>query len=78
MTQQKIEFRPQKKQEAFLSSSADIAIFGGSAGGGKMISIDTPIPTPSGWVANGDLQAGDEVFTETGAVCKVLDRKSVV
>lgn len=30
-----IEIRPQKKQELFLSSPADICIFGGSAGGGK-------------------------------------------
>lgn len=30
-----IEIRPQPKQEAFLSSQADIAIYGGSAGGGK-------------------------------------------
>jgi predicted phage terminase large subunit-like protein len=29
------EIRPQPKQEAFLASSADIAIFGGGAGGGK-------------------------------------------
>lgn len=28
-------FKPQKKQEMFLSSSADIALYGGSAGGGK-------------------------------------------
>jgi predicted phage terminase large subunit-like protein len=30
-----IEIRPQIKQERFLSSPADIAIYGGSAGGGK-------------------------------------------
>lgn len=30
-----IEIRPQPKQELFLSSPADICIFGGSAGGGK-------------------------------------------
>lgn len=29
------EIRPQRKQELFLSSPADICIFGGSAGGGK-------------------------------------------
>lgn len=31
--------RPQPRQETFLSSSADIAIFGGSAGGGKTWSL---------------------------------------
>jgi predicted phage terminase large subunit-like protein len=30
-----IEIRPQPRQEEFLSTSADIAIFGGAAGGGK-------------------------------------------
>lgn len=31
----RIEIRPQPKQEAFLSSPADVCIYGGSAGGGK-------------------------------------------
>ena len=29
------EFKPQPKQQAFLSSTADIAVYGGAAGGGK-------------------------------------------
>lgn len=29
-----IEFRPQPRQEAFLSSPADIVVYGGAAGGG--------------------------------------------
>jgi hypothetical protein len=29
------KLRPQPKQEAFLSSPADVCIYGGSAGGGK-------------------------------------------
>lgn len=33
------EIRPQPTQEQFLSSSADIAIFGGSAGGGKTYAV---------------------------------------
>ena len=36
----KIEIRPQKgKQEMFLSSSADICIYGGAAGGGKTYAL---------------------------------------
>lgn len=35
-----IEFRPQPRQEIFLSSSADIAIYGGAAGGGKTWSLE--------------------------------------
>lgn len=30
-----IEIRPQPRQEAFLSSPADVCIYGGAAGGGK-------------------------------------------
>ncbi len=69
---ERIEIRPQKgPQEAFLSSPADIAIYGGAAGGGKMLSIDTPIPTPDGWRQMGDLREGDTVFDERGAPCRV-------
>ena len=31
--------RPQPKQEEFLSSSADIVIYGGAAGGGKTYAL---------------------------------------
>ena len=34
-TQTSVDIRPQPRQETFLSSPADIAIFGGGAGGGK-------------------------------------------
>jgi predicted phage terminase large subunit-like protein len=34
-----IDIRPQPRQETFLSSSADIAIYGGAAGGGKTWSL---------------------------------------
>ena len=40
MQAEKTELRPQRgKQEEFLRSSADIAIFGGSAGGGKSFAL---------------------------------------
>lgn len=35
----KIELRPQQRQEQFLASSADIVIYGGAAGGGKSWSL---------------------------------------
>lgn len=40
-------------------------------GAGKQLSLDTLIPTPSGWKRNGDLVVGDEVFDEHGNVCRV-------
>ncbi len=67
------EIRPQTgPQEDFLSSPADIAIFGGSAGSGKMLCVRTKIPTPTGWKLMGDLKSGDMVLNEQGKPCKVL------
>jgi predicted phage terminase large subunit-like protein len=33
---------------------------------GKALAVDTPIPTPAGWQAIGDLRPGDQVFDEQG------------
>lgn len=43
----------------------------GPPGGGKALALDTPLPTPTGWVVMGDVQVGDELFDETGQVCTV-------
>lgn len=45
----------------------------GGTGIGKALDIDTPIPTPKGFVRMGDLQAGDEVFNEEGRPVKVIN-----
>lgn len=42
-------------------------------GAGKAVCVDTPIPTPSGWARNGDIQAGDVVFDERGNPCRVVE-----
>ncbi len=39
---------------------------------GKALAVDTPIPTPRGWCAIADLRPGDEVFADTGKVCRVV------
>jgi len=44
---------------------------------GKALAVDTPIPTPAGWREIGSLAAGDEVFDETGSVCRVTAVSSV-
>ena len=38
---------------------------------GKALALNTPIPTPDGWAAIGDLKPGDAVFDETGNPCRV-------
>ena len=39
---------------------------------GKAVSLDTEIPTPSGWRAMRDIHVGDEVFGQDGRPAKVL------
>jgi len=39
---------------------------------GKALDVDTPIPTPEGWVRMGDVQTGNHVFDEHGRPVKVL------
>lgn len=41
-------------------------------GNGKALSLDTPIPTPSGWSTMGALKIGDHVFDESGRACRVV------
>lgn len=33
---------------------------------GKALSLDTPIPTPNGWVTMGDIKVGDTIFDRNG------------
>ena len=38
---------------------------------GKALSVETPIPTPTGWTTMGALREGDSVFDARGAPCTV-------
>lgn len=40
-------------------------------GHAKALALDTPIPTPAGWTAMGELKVGDRVFDENGQPCNV-------
>ena len=40
--------------------------------GAKALALDTPVPTPHGWSDIGSLKAGDVVFDDSGAECKVI------
>lgn len=57
---------PTERQAEFLAASEDEVLYGGSAGGGKALALDTPIPKPSGWTTMGEIQVGDVVFDEQG------------
>lgn len=47
-------------------------LFIAGRGFGKLVSIETPVPTPSGWATMGDIKVGDRVFDEAGKPCNVL------
>ncbi|MCC8991521.1 MAG: terminase family protein, partial [Streptococcus sp.] len=66
--------RPQEgAQTRFLQSSADIAITGGSAFGGKAVEINTLIPTERGFVRMGEIKPGHRVFAIDGTLSTVLE-----
>ena len=44
---------------------------------GKQLALDTPIPTPRGFTAMGDLKVGDTVFDEKGQPCHVVAKSEV-
>ncbi len=65
--------RPQPgPQVRFMGCPADICIFGGEAGGGKLLRLSTPVPTPGGWTTMGALVAGDVVLGRDGRTCRVV------
>lgn len=64
---------PHPTQHAFLWLDSTLEVFfGGAAGGGKALALDTPITTPSGWTTMGDLSPGDLVYGADGQPTRVL------
>src|SRR5215831_12783425 len=43
----------------------------GPEGSGKALALDTPIPTPKGWITMGELSPGQEVFAGDGSPTQV-------
>ena len=70
------EERPAQIQMALdvadVLESGEHAIIEASTGTGKALSVDTPIPTPIGWLRMGDIVVGDTVFDETGNPTRVV------
>lgn len=50
---------------------------GGTSGSGKLLPLDTRIPTPTGWTTMGDLVVGDEVLSRGGEPTRVISVSDV-
>ena len=59
-------YNPKPRQIEFHSCHKPFILFGGAYGGGKMLPLDTPIPTPDGWTTMGEIQVGDQVIDANG------------
>lgn len=55
-----------------LLERGDRLMLTGYEGLGKALDVSTPIPTPKGWVAMGNLVPGDEVFGPDGKPARVV------
>lgn len=44
---------------------------------GKQLALDTPIPTPKGFTAMGEIKVGDEVFDERCRICHVVAKSEI-
>lgn len=50
--------------------TSTIVVYGGK-GMGKRLALDTPLPTPNGWISMGTIRIGDYLFDEQGLPCRV-------
>lgn len=50
----------------------DWIVSGRARGYGRMLSLETELPTPTGFIKLKNLQEGDRLFDEEGNICKVL------
>ena len=55
----------------------ELVIIGGDTGAGKMLPLDTQIPTPFGFKPMRDIHVGDEIFGRDGKVYQVLNESPV-
>lgn len=60
----------------YLYSRVD-SLQGGMAYHIKCLSVDTPLPTPTGWTTMGEVKVGDQLFDENGHVCNVTGTSDV-
>lgn len=67
-----IPYEESEKQALFHASEATETFYGGAKGGGKLLCLNTPIPTLTGWTTMGEISCNDVVFDENGEPCNVV------
>jgi hypothetical protein len=65
-------YKPFPKQAEFHSRSEPNVLFYGGRGSGKLLRLDTPIPTPVGMKTMASIQVGDQVLGADGLPCNVV------
>ena len=65
-------YKPNKRQLLAHNAIEKHILYGGAVGGGKLLALDTAIPTPIGWTTMGELRVGDIVFAASGEPSPVI------
>jgi hypothetical protein len=65
------------QQEKFFQRRERVILFGGAVAGGKAGTLHQLIPTPTGWIANGDIKIGDKVLSSSGRPVRVVGLSEV-
>lgn len=69
---------PHPAQQVFMALQGREAMYGGAAGGGKALALDTPLVTPTGWTTMGDVEVGDWLYADTGEPTQVVAKSDVM
>src|SRR5580692_4242385 len=70
-------YRPHKFQQLIHERAKRFTVVVAHRRFGKCLDVDTPIPTPSGYVEMGALKAGDLVFGPDGVPTRVVAAHAV-
>lgn len=67
---------PGPQTDAYFSQ-ADVLLYGGEPGGGKLLNTNTFLPTPHGWTTMGEVRVGESVIDDQGRPCRVTFKSDV-
>ena len=73
-----IPYQPNERQYEFHACGAVEVVYGGAKGGGKLLQVMTPLPTPGGFVPIKDVRPGDTIFGADGKPYTVTAESEIV